>query len=310
MMVFLGLTATPGVAAAVPVVATDIVPVHSIAARVMQGIGTPGLVVAPGASPHGYALRPSEARLLQDADIVVWTGSDLTPWLADPIDSLAAGATLVTLQDVPGVTLLPIRSGGGFEPEADAHGDGGDHDEDGHGHGHEHGGHDGHLWLDPVNAVAAAQAIAEALATADPANADAYEANADDFTAETEAQARAIAERLAPLRGRPFIVFHDAYQYFEQAFDFPAVGSIALQDGVAPGAARVAEIRDRVRDGAVVCAFAEPEFEPRLLATVIEGTTVRTGVIDGLGAALPPGPGLYPALLDGIAGGLEDCLGQ
>jgi zinc transport system substrate-binding protein len=296
--------ALPGAAAAAPVVATDIAPVHSIAARVMQGIGEPGLIVPPGASPHGYALRPSEARLLQDAALVVWVGPDLTPWLADPIDALAPDATLVTLQDAPGMTLLPIRAGGLFE--ADEHEE--EHAEAGHEAEHA-GGHDGHLWLDPDNAAAAARAIAAALAVADPANAGAYAANAEGFAAETAAQAGAIAARLEPLRGKPFIVFHDAYQYFEHAFDFPAAGSIALQDGVTPGTARVAGIRDRVRGESIVCAFSEPEFEPKLIATVIEGTAARTGVLDGIGAALPPGPGLYPALLDGIADGLAACLG-
>jgi zinc transport system substrate-binding protein len=306
--------ALPGAAAAAPVVATDIAPVHSIAARVMQGIGQPGRIVPPGASPHGYALRPSEARLLQDAALVVWVRPDLTPWLADPIDALAPDATLVTLQDAPGMTLLPIRAGGPFEAhEHDHEAEQAEADERAHaeaGHEAEHaGGHDGHLWLDPGNAAAAARAIAAALAAADPANAGAYAANAEGFAAETEAQAEAIAARLEPLRGRPFIVFHDAYQYFEHAFDFPAAGSIALQDGVTPGTARVAGIRDRVRDEDIVCAFSEPEFEPKLIATVIEGTAARTGVLDGVGAALSPGPGLYPALLDGIADGLAACLG-
>jgi zinc transport system substrate-binding protein len=212
------------------------------------------------------------------------------------------------LQEATGVALLPIRSGGGFEDEAEAHGDAGHGDGHGDGRDHAHGSHDGHLWLDPANAVASAQAIAVALAAVDPENAAAYAANAEAFAAETRAQSQAIAERLDPLRGRPFIVFHDAYHYFERAFDFPAAGSIALQDGVAPGAGRVAAIRDRVRDEGVVCAFAEPEFEPKLLATVIEGSAARTGVLDGLGAALPPGPGLYPALIEGITAALEACL--
>ena len=105
-------------------------------------------------------------------------------------------------------------------------------------------------------------------------------------------------------------MFHDAYQYFEHRFAIPAAGSVALQDAVAPGAARVAAIRERVRAGDIVCAFAEPQFEPKLLATVIEGTGVRTGALDPLGAGLPPGPGLYPALLRGLADSLADCLGD
>ena len=153
-----------------------------------------------------------------------------------------------------------------------------------------------------------ARAIAAALGEADPANAAAYGANAEAFAAETEARAAAIEARVAPLRGRPFIVFHDGYQYFERRFDLPAAGSIALHDGDAPGTARIAAIRERVIADGVVCAFAEPEFPPALLGTVIEGTPARAGRLDGIGAGLTPGPGLYPALLDCLADGLEACL--
>ncbi len=306
LLAFLAPTILAAAAAvAAPRVATDIAPVQSIAARVMAGVGEPGLILPPGTSPHGYALRPSEARLLQDADLVVWIGPTLTPWLADPIATLAPEATLVTLATVPGVETLPIRAGGPFE----AH----EHDLDDE---HDHEAHhrlppeaiDGHLWLDPDNAVAMARAIAAVLGEADPANAAAYGANAAAFAAATEARAAAIEARVAPLRGRPFIVFHDGYQYFERRFDLPAAGSIALHDGDAPGTARIAAIRERVIADGVVCAFAEPEFPPALLGTVIEGTPARAGRLDGIGAGLTPGPGLYPALLDSLVDGLEACL--
>jgi zinc transport system substrate-binding protein len=297
VLVALALAAS---ANAAPRVAADIAPVHSIVARVMAGIGAPDLVVGPGASEHGYALRPSEARLLQEADLVVWVGPDLTPWLGEAIASLAVDAAVVTLEDAPGIERLPLRDGGAFEP---------------HGHGpvdaagHDHPVADGHLWLDPRNAVAAARAVAAALGGVDPANAAGYAANAAAFADEMAALSREIAARLAPVRGRPYIVFHDAFQYFEHGFDLPAAGSVALPDGSAPGAARVAEVRARVRAEGIVCAFAEPQFEPRLLATVIDGTAVRTGVLDPIGATLSPGPELYPALLRGLAEALAGCLG-
>ncbi|HVH01501.1 MAG TPA: zinc ABC transporter substrate-binding protein [Amaricoccus sp.] len=288
-------------APAAPRVAADIAPVQSIAARVMDGVGEPGLILPPGASPHGHALRPSEARLLQQADLVVWVGPALTPWLADPIATLAPQATLLTLAEAPGVTTLPLRAGGPFEAHADDDAHSGQPDAAAP-------AIDGHLWLDPANAVAAARAIAAALAAADPPNAAAYAANADGFAAESAALSQALDARLAPLRGRPFIVFHDGYQYFEHAFGLPAAGSVALHDGDAPGTARVAAIRDRVRGEGVVCAFAEPEFEPRLLATAVEGSPARLGELDGLGTGIAPGPDLYPALLRGLADGLEACL--
>ena len=169
--------------------------------------------------------------------------------------------------------------------------------------------HDGHLWLDPENAVAAARAIAAALGELDPAGRRRLrrQCRAPSPPRPRISPGR-LARRLAPLRGRPFLVFHDAYQYFEHRFGIPAAGSVALTEGVPPGTARVAALRDRVRREGIVCAFTEPQFEPRLLATIIEGSEVRTGILDPLGASLAPGPGLYPALLRGLADNLEACL--
>ena len=302
----LGATA----AGAVPRVATDILPVQSIVAAVMEGLGEPGVILPPGADPHSYALRPSEAQILSDADLVVWVGPDLTHWLADPIASLAPRAVKIELEDAPGIEVLPIRADGPFEPDEHDHGE---HDHGEHGHGEhadgDHGeGRDGHLWLDPANAAAAARDVAAALAKLDPENAATYTANAGRFADEMQALAAAVTAEVAPLRRTPFLVFHDAYQYLEHAFDLPAAGSVALQDGVEPGPARVATIRERVKDGQIACAFTEPEFSPKLMATITEGTDLRTGTLDHLGADIPPGPGLYPALIRGLAADLAACL--
>lgn len=303
-------------AGAVPKVATDILPVHSIVAAVMQGLGEPDLILEPGASPHEYSLRPSDARALSDADVIVWAGPGLDLWLAGPIVSLAPDAVKVTLEDAPRIRLLPVRLDGPFEGHV--HGDEEHQDEEhGHGdeehgdgeHGHEHGdAHDNHLWLDPGNAADAARTVAEALAASDPANADAYLANADAFAAEMTVLAGEIEAELAPLRDRPFLVFHDAFQYFERAFDFPAAGSVALQDGVEPGPARVASIRERVLDGRIVCGFTEPAFPPKLMMTIAEGTNLRTGTLDPMGTDIPPGPEHYAALIRGLASNLKGCL--
>jgi zinc transport system substrate-binding protein len=297
-----GLLALGGVGAgAAPRVVVDVAPVHSVVARVMTGVGKPELLLPPGASPHGYALRPSEAARLQAAELVVWTGPELTPWLAGPLEAVAPRARRVTMSAAPGVTVLPVREdalfGGHGHPDGEA----------GHAAGHEGG--DGHIWLDPANAAAFADAVAAALAELDPGNGAAYAANAAAFGDEAAALVAEIDAALAPLRGRPFIVFHDAYQYFEVRFAISAAGSVALQEGVEPGAARVRAIRDRMRAGGVACAFAEPQFEPRLLDTLTEGTGVRTGVLDPVGAGLQPGPGLYPRLLRDLAADLADCLG-
>ena len=292
-------------AGAVPKVATDILPVQSIVAAVMEGLGEPAVILPPGADPHGYALRPSDARSLSDADLVVWVGPDLTPWLADPIASLASKAVKLELEDAPGIEVLPVRANGVFEPDAHDHGHGADEAE------HDHGpaaSRDGHLWLDPANAAAAARDVAAALGRLDPGNATAYDANAARFAEAMAALTAEVEAEVAPLRGRPYLVFHDAYQYFQHAFALPAAGSVALQDGVDPGPARVARIRERVTTGGVVCAFTEPEFSPKLRATITEGTDLRTGTLDHLGAGIAPGPALYPALIRGLAADLAACL--
>lgn len=327
-------TASAAAADGVPKVATDILPVQSIVAAVMQGVGEPGVILPPGADPHAYSMRPSDAQLLSDADLVVWVGPDLTHWLAEPIDALATRAVKLELADAPGIETLPVRADGPFE--AHVHGDGEDHDHDhgaaeghdhddhdhddhdhdgahdhehGHEHGHDHGeARDGHLWLDPANAAAAAADVARALAELDPGNAATYGANADRFAAEMGELTSEVREELRPLHGKPFIVFHDAYQYFEHAFDLPAAGSIALQDGVEPGPARVAAIREKVGAGGIVCAFTEPEFSPKLVATITEGASVATGTLDHLGATIDAGPALYPDLIRGLARDFAACL--
>lgn len=322
-------------ALAAPSVAVDVAPLHSIVSRVMESAGVPDLILPPGASPHGYALRPSDAARLQDADVVFWIGPDLTPWLAEPLATLADGARIEAVADAPGVERLPVRAGGPFEAhdaahgaEADHHHGEGDHPEaevehhDGdhaasaaeddplhaHAEADEHAAQDAHVWLDPRNATAFAEEIAATLAEADPANAERYRRNAAAFGAEMATLEDEIADALAPVREKPFIVFHDAYRHFEHRFDLPAAGSITLQEGVTPGAGRLSEIRGRVQDGGIVCAFAEPQFRPALLDTVVEGTGVRLGTLDPVGAGLEPGPALYPTLLRAMADNLVACL--
>lgn len=306
-------------AAAAPAVVTDIPPVHSIVARVMAGVGTPELLLAPGASPHDYALRPSDARAIADADLLVWVGPSLSPWLDAAADGLAGDGASLVLTDLPGIAVLPFRKGTGEEAHApvDAEGHGDEHHadahedahEDGHGdHGHVHTGVDPHLWLDPRNAAVIATAAAAALSAADPANAAVYGQNARAFVAEAAALEAEINRDLERSRGRGYVVFHDAYQYFETRFALPASGWILLADGAPPSAARVAAIRDDLRHDDIVCVFAEPEFAPDLAETLVAGTGARAGRLDGLGIGLAPGPDLYPALMRGIAKSFADCL--
>ena len=328
-------------AADVPRVATDITPVHSLVAQVMGDLGQPDLVVRPGMSPHGYAMRPSEARALDRADLVVWIGPGLTPWLEDAIGALAEGARVLDLLDAPQTATLPTRSGARFERHVhgddhghddhdDAHGeeahethDGHDHeghdhahddhaheDHEGHDHGdaHAHGtGPDPHAWLDPVNAAEWVWLIAAELSRLDPQNAVTYSANAAQAQADLAALEAEISDQLAGLSDRPFLVFHDAYQYFETRFGVTAAGAVSLGDASEPGPARLSELRGLVDAENIVCAFAEPQFNTAILDRVF-GDDLRTATLDPLGQDQPAGPGLYPALLRSMAGAMTDCL--
>lgn len=359
----------------VPAVATDIAPVHALVSQVMEGVGTPDLIVPPRSSPHGYAMRPSEARALSGADLVVWVGPLLTPWLADPLESLASSASHLALLEQPGTRVLAFREGATFEAhdhgdegdedhegeehaekgddhEAhghdahghDAHGDEAheehhhekhddeehdhdayghagqddaghdapapdeDHEDRGHDEAHAHSGVDPHVWLDPQNGQLWLGQIAEALAELDPDNAAQYRENAAAAQAELAALEEDIAKTLAPVKSRPFIVFHDAYHYFEARFDIEARGAISENDARAPGAARVSELRDLVAESGAKCVFAEPQFNPGLIAAVTEGQGTGTGTLDPLGADLEPGAALYADLLRGMAENMAACL--
>lgn len=315
-----------------PRVATDIAPIHSLVARVMDGVGTPDLIVQPGGSPHEYSLRPSEAKALQDADLVFWVSPDLTPWLGNAIETLAADASVTELLEADGTIELEIREGALFEAHAHdddehedaAHGDDqhddheehADHAEKGHedhaedeaGHEeHGHGAHDPHAWLSPVNAATWLNVIAGQLSAADPENAGVYFANAAAGRAELDVLVSDISAMLEPIRDGQFIVFHDAYQYFESAFELQASGAISISDASDPSPARIAEIRARIADGGIDCVLAEPQFNPGLVATVMDGTDATTGVLDPLGSDLEPGAALYPQLMRNLASTLVGC---
>lgn len=295
------LWAGAGQAAAFEGVVASIKPVHSLVAGVMKGVGAPGLILKGAASPHTYVMRPSDAAALEAARLVFWVGPHMEAFLARPLRSLARNAAIVELGRAEGVVPLPLREGGMFE--AHGHEGGG-----GHAHSHAHGEADAHMWLDPDNAAAMVRAIAAALSAADPANAPAYADNAAALVARLAALAAEIDGELRPLRGKGFVVFHDAYQYFEKRFGVTAAGSITVSPEVLPGAARIAEIRARVRALGVACVFAEPQFEPRLVDVVIESTGARAGVLDPEGGSLAEGPDLYFELLRGLAASLRACL--
>lgn len=301
------------VMADVPNVAADIAPVHSLVSRVMDGIGAPKLVVQSGASPHGYRLRPSEAKALQDADLVFWMGEKLTPWLDGALKTLASKASITTLMDQEGVILHDFRESVLFEAHDHSdHNDEKDHDDHDDDKDHDdhddHGGHDPHSWLSPENAKLWLNIIASKLSVSDPENAATYFMNAAAGQTEIKEMITEVSATLKPVQGGKFVVFHDAYQYFENDFDFYASGAISLSDASDPSPARVAKIQKRIRDEGIQCVLAEPQFKRGLVATVMEGSEATASVIDPLGADLKTGPKLYTQLIINMAKTLRNCL--
>lgn len=289
-------------AAATPRVETTIKPVHSLVAGVMAGVGTPNLLIQGTGSPHAYALRPSEARRLQEADIVFWVGPVLETFLSRPLAALARDARIIALIDSPGLTHLELRDAGTWTGAS-----GSDHDHD-HDHDHKPGGSDPHIWLDPANAAAMTKAIATALAAADPAQAARYHANARDQLARISRMQADLAARLAPLRQRPYFVFHDAYQYFEKRFGLHPAGAVTIAPDRAPGARRLVALRTQLRATGARCIFVEPQFTPRTATIIAEGTGARIAVLDPLGAALTPDADAYFTLMEKLGSNLAACL--
>ena len=290
-----------------PRVVVDIAPIHALVAQVMEGIGMPDLIIQPGATPHEYSLRPSEAAALQSADLVFWIGPDLTPWLEEAIETLAPAADLTTLMDVDGTVQLEFREDAVFE--AHDHSDHADDDEhDDHADHGDHAGHDPHAWLSPKNAMTWLEVIAGRLSAVDPVHSDAYAANAASGRAAIEALMDEVDATLDPVRGRAFIVFHDAYQYFETDFDISASGAISISDASDPSPARIAEIRGQIAEQGVDCVLAEPQFNPGLVATVLRGSDAQMGIVDPLGADLELGAELYPQLIRNLSNALAECL--
>ncbi|QND47427.1 zinc ABC transporter substrate-binding protein [Rhizobium lusitanum] len=299
-LLFSGFFAAAATAADAPDVVVSIKPIHSLVAAIMDGVGTPDLIVDGAASPHTYALKPSNAKALEAAKVVFWVGPGMEAFLEKPLSALSANALVVELDKAPGITKLKFREGGAFEADDD-----GDEPAD---HDHDHGEFDTHLWLDPHNAKAMTAEITTTLVAADPANALTYEANQKALDDRLDALDAEIVSTLAPVKSKPFIVFHDAYQYFEHRYGVRVAGSITVSPESIPGAQRISEIHGKVAELGATCVFAEPQFEPKLVNVVLEGTSAKSGVLDPEAATLRQGPDLYFDMMRGIANSLKTCL--
>ena len=287
-------------------VVASIKPVHSLVSAVMDGAGEPVLIIQGATSPHTFSLRPSDARSIQGADVIFMVGDALETSLAGSIDTLGRDARVIRLAETEGLIRLPLREGATFEDHDHDH----DHEEEGDHEEHEEEAFDMHIWLDPVNARTMVRAIANTLSTADADNAATYAANAEAVTVRLDELLDRINAGIDPVRGRAFIVFHDAYHYFEDRFGLLAAGSASVSPDRPPGARRITELRERVSDLGVVCVLAEPQFDPRLANVIIEGTSARLGTVDPLGAVLDIGPDMYFMLMQEMAASFTDCLSE
>lgn len=284
------LLASAGAFAEAPNVAASIKPVHSLVSLVMQGVGEPYLLVKGAASPHSYALKPTDAAALQSAEAVFWIGPDMEAFLEKPLEALAGGARVVALENSAGLAKLPLRQSGHDQTA-------GPLDQI-----------DPHIWLDPENARLMVREIEQTLREIDPANAAAYKINADKALLDLDALTQELSATLAPVKDKPFITFHDAFRYFENRFGLAASGAIAVSPDAAPGAARVEELRMRVKQLGAVCVFSEPDAAPKIVDVIIEGSGAKTAALDPEASAIAEGPQLYAQSLRQIAAAMAACL--
>ena len=320
-----------------PKVVVSIKPLHSLVSAVMEGVATPTLLVKKG-SPHAYTLRPSEARALASADLVIWIGHEMESFLEKPLETVAENAKQLELAEVLESSLLKTRSGiewdehehhEGHDEDHEEHATHEDHDEEHEGHKehadheathdeehgddheehadheeHHHGVNDMHLWLDPKIAQKVVAETTKMLIDIDPAHAAQYQANSAKVTTKLVALDASLKQKLAPVKETPYLAFHSAYQYFEVAYDLNAVGSVTIDPDRKPGAKGISEIRERVKKTGARAVFSEPQFESSLVETIIEGTGATTGVLDPLGSDLAQGPDTYFILLNNLADNL------
>ena len=304
--VFIAFIATISVSKAEVKVVASIKPIHSLVSYVMDGVGKPDVIVDGYNSPHGFSLKPSHAKMIENADLIIWVGEDLEAFLEKPLNTIAKKAVNIEIMDLSGIKKLKFREKNIFEGHED-HGHG--HKEkkhDDHGHeGHAHGGHDPHVWLDPMNAKVIVKEIEKQLIKLDPDNSSKYKANSKKAQTELDNLTKNIKRDLkGNLR---FVVFHDAYQYFENRFGIKVLGALTVNPDVLPGAEQLSEIREVIEHEKVNCLFSEPQFNPAIIKSIAKDTKIKTGVLDPLGATLNKGKSMYSELLQSMYSSFKGC---
>ena len=309
-------------------VVASIKPIHSLVSYVMDGIGKPSLIVDGSNSPHNFNMKPSNAKDIENADIIFWVGEDIESFLEKPLKSISKKAKIIEMMDIKGINKLKFRERNIFEDhkghdhghkKKDKHDDHGhkkkeSHDH-GHGHkkevkhddhGHGHGEFDPHIWLNPHNAEVMVEEITKQLIAIDQQNSATYKKNSEKAVNDIEKLINATKKELK--KNISFIVFHDAYQYFEKEFNVSALGALTLNTDVAPGAKQISEIREVIEHDNVKCLFSEPQFNPDIIKSIAKGTKVKVGVLDPLGANLDNGKDLYFNLIKDISSSLKKCI--
>ena len=290
-------------------VVTTIKPLHSLISSVMEGVGEPSLIIEGTSNPHTFVFKPSHAQMLEEADIVFWIGEDLEAFMEKPLDSLAGNATKISFMELSSIEKLKFREENIF----DDHDDHGHDDHDGHedeheghdDHGHHHGEFDAHIWLDPSNAIEMVLEISHELSEIDPDNAAKYEQNANKAIASLNNLINEISSNIP--KDASYIVFHDAYQYFENRFGVSSAGALTLNPDVLPGAKQIDAIQDLIQDENIKCIFSEPQYNPKIIETLAADMKISTGIMDPLGAFIDQGPEMYQKLILDIANSLKDC---
>ena len=289
-------------------VVTTIKPLHSLISNVMKGVGEPSLIIEGTSNPHNFVLKPSHAKLLEDADIIFWIGEDLEAFMEKPLSSLAKDAEKISFIELGTIEKLKFREDNIFD--YDDHEDHEDHDghkeneHDDHDE-HNHGEFDAHLWLDPVNAKKMVIEISHELSELDPANKNTYMANADKTIEDLDRLIKEVNRSLS--KDISYVVFHDAYQYFEKRFGVTSAGALTLNPDVLPGAKQIIDIQNLIKEKNIKCIFSEPQYNPKIIETLANDTNILTGTMDPLGANLDSGATMYIKLIMNIANSIKNC---